>query len=497
MNMRKNFIYCLLIFIVLLCGCGKSSQRGNGFAIVTPTDSVPEPTRIPVLKPTEEPDPTKTPAQTFTGIVLHWLIPDIGAVTEKQTEAFNALLDERGCGYHVSFSTARFEAHEEDLSKALPCTDIASTGFMSSNYGGHLFKEGIFEALDSYLEGSELYNRFSEKIWERVRVNHTIYSIPNTGGYPTVIYYVFNREFFNEEQVADASLTLAGIEELLSAVPQKDGFSPLIMGSTLNQLGFNGVNIRDGLVFSETYGINSIWESPDVEEMFLLLRRYKDKGYLNYNFTDGILNQDYPNLYEAYRTLKGPTWQKLTERMQYGVLITTDVLSLPDEDKAIIVKTPGLITSNIGAGMGIIATSLHKEEAFDLLCRFYTDTELQKILIAPDDTITAENSLDLYDARLLRAMAFGTRDLFFPDIQERNALFDKCEVSAYCGFFPDFGAAQDRHIAASSLIYYYQYIWAFPNYEELKEELADQLRELRVTDSIASVREQYAEWKKD
>lgn len=493
--MRKIYLTVVLLTLsVMLIGCGKIGNRGDGFATVTPSVAV------PMIKPTYEPTkkPTANPTKPFEGPVLRWVIPDIAVVTNEQTEAFNALLDELGCEYHVKFQGILFEDYKAELNKVRDYADIASTGCASTADSVAMLRDGWFEALDSYLPDSELYKRLPEKVWDRVRMDNSVYCVPGTAAADPVTYFVFNREFFREEQIRDEVLSLEGVEELLSEIPQRDGFSPLIVGSTIHHLWTLGVRIGPGIVYSQKNGVSALWDSVEVSEVCNLLKRYRDKGYINYDFAAGYKNsRNLPKLEAAYGMIGGSNPYDLEKSMQYAIMITSDWSVLPKEDVAIIKTVPGFVYSITNGGTGILSSSAYKSEAFDLLSRFYTDTRLQKILIAENDTITADNVNDVYDDRFSRTIVYGTRDLFVMDTHARDEIWEASIEFLYCGFYPDYGLDRKTLAQIESLVDCYQFIWALPNCEEMKEDLKSQLIALGVNDVVKTVQRQYDEWKKE
>lgn len=480
-------IACLLIVIALfLSGCKDENIKQKGEKIATAT---PE----PVKKPQEE----QVEQDQFAGPVLVWVIPDWVHVEDAQEDAFNSALDELGCKYHVQFEEIPNEEYEEYLGQ-MEVVDIASAGFFPSNeQSAAMLKSGFFEPLNSWLAGTDLYNHYSEKIWNTVRINEELYTIPSTAGNMSEEYYVFNKEFFNEEQVNELELSIGNLEELLTTLPQTDKFSPLVTGNFLTVLADEGINIDNGVVFSEISGIMSLGDSEEVRNICQLMQHYYESGYLNYAFAANMEHMDYPELSKAYKELEGVDRQLLIDRVKYGILITTDKASLPAEGKAIIKSRPTLLRNKTNGGVGIAAASKHKEEAFDLLSRFFTDTMLQRILISPGEDITTENAEHLYQERLIDTIVFGTRDLFFTDYIARNEYYDTMvPESAYCGFHPDFGVDKDVLNHINELVNMYLYIWALPDSEMWATEFQEKLHELGAEFIAATVREQYECWKK-
>lgn len=478
---------CMVIMVLFFCGCSDKNDKPKGEKNTSVTQGA-----------LVFPEPTSTPQSQFDGPVLVWVIPDLINIKNEQVMALNEALDELGCEYHVQFKTVSSDEYAEGLEK-IENVDIASAGFFSSNeQSADILKSGFFEALNPLLDGTELYRHYSEKMWDMVRINDVIYTIPSTGGYVSEEYYVFNKKFFTEEQIEGLELSIWGLEELLATIPQEDKFSPLIIGSFLDTLDDLGMYVDNGLVFSESSGIAPLFCSEELLKTCQMMRRYWEKGYLNYAFSATGADSDYPELMEAYEALGGVRAQVLIEGMQYGIYITKDKWSLPAEGTAIIKSHPIMLRNKTNGGMGIAAASKHKAEAFDLLCRFFTDKRLQKILISPKEDITTENAEQLYNERMIEAIVFGTRDLFFPDYQTRNEFYDTfVSKSVYCGFHPDFGVDTAVLSQINKLENVYQYIWALPDCEMWMAKLQEKLSELGVENIAAAVGKQYEEWKKD
>lgn len=491
---RKRIVFLLLLFVLtgILFGCqeeGKNPEAGGTKEQISPQGTADPQTATP----TEEAE--------YNGTVLVWAIPDYIEIAPKQEKMLNQLLDEEGCDYHVDFITisGSFSEYEQTLRQTedvdIACSGFPGTGEITSEF----VKSGFFEPLDEWLTDSELYAHYSQKLWDKVRVNGTIYTVPNTGGFTSDINIVFNKKYFSEEEAESFELSLAGLEEALKTVPQEEGISPLVIYGNLSSLWpLTGGRFDNGLIYSEQGGIVSLTASKELRELFDAFHSFYEAGYINYSVGSGTsvyYDKESEELQKAYKQIKGTSKRQLISEKQYGILISSDEEVTNAAENLIVKTVPSVLSGNTNGSTGIAAASEHKKEAFDLLSRFYTDSRMQKILILPDQEVTEENALELYYKNIIKTSLFGTRDLFF-DYQERNSHYDsEVSESVYCGFYPDYGVATEVLQQINEIVEIYDDIWMLPDYAARYEEMNAKLTALGMEEIAENVSDQYEAWK--
>lgn len=77
-------------------------------------------------------------------------------------------------------------------------------------------KKGKLLKLDDYLEGSKLYDYFPEKMWDAVRVDGSIYCIPNPTANAGCFTIVFKKSAYTEDEISRFDDTIEGLRPFLS-----------------------------------------------------------------------------------------------------------------------------------------------------------------------------------------------------------------------------------------------------------------------------------------
>ena len=501
--MKKKFLAIFLIGAMMAALFGCSKESGGTGKEVSPS---PQENGSDVTSGTTPddatPSATEPPKKEFDGETLVWVLPDLCNVTKEQTEAFNERLDEEGYDFHVKFVQVDFTNYEEELTKLVEkskenpenaAIDIASSGFISGTGNAGLLRSGIFMPLEEMLlEAPEFYNHYSEKLWEMVKVDGVIYAVPNTGGYTTTIDYVFNKEYFTEEQADAAVLSLSGISPLLASMPQKDGFSPLIIDEELLQFSYGlGVYQKGGLFYTEDGKISTMYDCELLQEYFQTLRSYYQSGYLKNAFSLEYMATT-PELRDAYKLLPDSQAETMIKNKSFGILIESNYMQKYDSDGVIVRSATNVLHGTTSGSVGIASVSQHPQEAFMLLQAFMTSTELQRIMLLEDEELNGENADELYYDYLNRALAFGTKDLFYPDYEARNEAYDAMTLSVFCGFHPEYTCDASTLASITQTNTEYMGIWCLDDYEYWLEQMEAQLRELGAEELKTSIQEQYA-----
>lgn len=153
-------------------------------------------------------------------------------------------------------------------------TDIAFLGFGNSNLGGNniysLINSGLLLEIDEILaqeSGEMLYNSFPENLWEAVKCNKHVYSIPSSLGSDESIYAAFNKDYVSDEDISAWDGSIEGIYEIIDNTQWNDSKNPTFQ-YLLNDFTFDEMidcEMVYGLLFDyDTLTVNNPLESEKV-----------------------------------------------------------------------------------------------------------------------------------------------------------------------------------------------------------------------------------------
>ena len=278
---RHSKFAVLLLAGLFLMGCSEQNQT-------EPEDNKSDQEELETKREETNQEESKTdlPEAEET---LYWGIPDLYQIGEEQLHAVNQKLFADGYNFRVEFVTKSFDTYGAKLPEYTGKLDIASTGLESEDYrAADLVRSGFFEPLSSYIEGSdELWNTYSEKQWDSVRMKGEIYTIPNSVAEDEGITYVFNTKYVTPEQIDSFDLSFASLREILEQVPEQKDFSPLIFDvSDYDYTSLADCYFENGMVYSENQDeILPVSDSAECMDIQRTLSEYADLGYLNYDMS--------------------------------------------------------------------------------------------------------------------------------------------------------------------------------------------------------------------
>ena len=385
-------ILVLLILTSIFTGCGVFTGKDDSHTdSPKPTDKL-APTLPSGPDETPEPsDPSGVDRDNMPSIV--WVVDSITmlTLTDDIRSELNLMLKKQGCEYQVVFKSLDHMNYLKNLRSMIENeeqVDILFSGIKSADqmpYYYTLAKEGFYEPLNDYLNtevGRKLWNSIPEKQWDAMKYGNIIYGIDaSTQGIFGVAANMFNEKLVNKYGFSVGQLKkpiweLGDIFEKVysnnenkefSVIYPPDLTSPIfIQGDkfSLTKAVFMNVN-RDEQPFI------SVLDDRVYVDYLRSLCLYASKGYIDtsvedwqnpdtyFIHTDAMAGKS-PEDYIAYRYTD-------TDGNSGGLIAVT----LSDQ---VVLRSTGFAT-------GISTFSKNKQEAFDILSRIYSDTDLTNLLI--------------------------------------------------------------------------------------------------------------------
>ena len=312
---------------------------------------------------------------------LRWAVPSVYSIGQEQLDSFNRRLMARGYDFAVEFVPLEDDPENDTYYWALESSkdiDIAFSGFADTGSSLRLIRDGYFSELDELCGGNSFFDAYDEKLWDSVRVGGKLYTVPNAAIRREGISFVFNGEYFSDEELEAFDCKLSSLEKLLGASGvEPDGDDVILTASAEQLVQADGSVYAEGALLSAESGeAVPLFESPEMKSLLESLHTLADEGWISEEMT-----------------LRSTSDQALADRVNKGdfkLLITGDPDYYTEDGRdfsvPVIVRTSTPYVYNILAGStGIPAASEHKAEALKLLELVYTDSELLLPLVSSEE----------------------------------------------------------------------------------------------------------------
>ncbi len=327
--------------------------------------------------------PEETPQGDQFEEYVEWAVPNLIEVTDETLARFNQMLAERGFDFGLRLNVLEYSlldnsVYQDQLLKA--SSDIAFAGLGSSEGADlplQLISSGFFDSLDSYLPGSDLYAAVPEQMWNSVRYEGSVYTIPTGAATDGGICIYFDLDKISREAAESFQGDVTKLPELLG----EDG-KLLYSEGQFSYVSYYGGTYWNGVVVTQEGEVSSVFDHEGCMEW---LR---------------VMNQ----LYLSGRAVDD-------ERADWSILIDN---SPTEKENVYCYSTKDILNTRYAGSTGIVSASEKKEKAFRLLELLHTDSELGNCLIYGADyrekdgyAVDAEGNVMSGD---LRKIVFGLNE---------------------------------------------------------------------------------------
>lgn len=235
-------------------------------------------------------------------------------------------------------------------------------GFPDSTYKWSVMHDAILEGkilkLDEYLSGSRLYDFFPEAMWESIRVDGSLYSIPNTNFYDSSLAVVFKKSAYTEEEIESFDNTLDGLLKLV------DPNRKLYLWDSDCWTGYLDMY---GIQNYEDYGI--YYEDDEIKNLMDLDINIRWIKELHNLAEQGMLINGKNIVYQECKD----DWSV--------ALLNIGIKPDLDENEYYVVKYKGDMYPRYGGAIAIRENSHNPEYAFKLLELLLTDSEYGNLIV--------------------------------------------------------------------------------------------------------------------
>jgi putative aldouronate transport system substrate-binding protein len=375
MKFRSIIAFVILIFCTFfLTGC-KGEERNNSLQNLVDQSKVSE--------DVADKDIDWSGQLTYSDNIIAWGVPSLYHISERALSEFNQKLVAMGYDFNVKFvalDISRYHSSLREYEEQYGSLDIAFTGFNSEEekeinlewlLSGYYIP--LNEALSS-VEGEELWSIYDSKLWDSVKLEETIFIIPNGIAEDKGIVFAFNKDYITEQELRDFKGDLNQLKPFLEKLTLKDDFAPIIIElSDMRITDLIECDYRNGLIFphKEKTAYNPYEYNP-FKELLLLLNQYYKAGYIQEDFNWIGNEQKDPKYAEGI--------EKYISKGQFFAYICEEIDESDTYEDIIIYEMPSYIRTRLN-GTGIVAGSKRQKEAFLLLALSYTDQELANLLV--------------------------------------------------------------------------------------------------------------------
>lgn len=343
-------ILCVLAGVMLLSGCCNRGSSSSEFEYSTSKESQP--------------------------CTLKWCLIECG-FNDSIVDKLNNELRNDGCQYEIEVVQMEHSAEKTyaeqvaEYEKIYGSLDVVSAGyaFSTNTSAGYDFIEsGYFMPIDNVSE----FTLVPEKLWETVKVNGNIYTIPSLAFSDSGVTFYFNKSYISEEQIFDFDGDVSKLGNLLDGFTASEDFLPIYYNIEYTDF-FKSLpySAKGGLLLGKS--LNGA-VNPYQFEHFVEYART-----LNEFYSDGLFGGKINFSKYDYHIETPPN--------DFAVMVSPTALSeeyfaeMNYTDKELYsFSLPTFLENRVLYSNGIAQNSSHKEQALDFLKRIYSDTKYAELL---------------------------------------------------------------------------------------------------------------------
>ena len=226
--------------------------------------------------------------------IITFAVPNFCHVYENNLKLFNEELLNDGYKYQLQIRSFEydFESNEyfKDIESELNSgnADVAFLGFGDEDNNIYkLINSGAVMNLDKILstdKGKVLYESFPDVMWEAVKCNGHIYSIPQANLDDQGIYAAFNKDYISEEAIKNWDGSIDGLYKIIKNAKWDDKTAPRFqyLITDYDFGGMIGCEIRNGLLYDyDTMKIENALESEKLIKYLKVLEQMKSDGFMS------------------------------------------------------------------------------------------------------------------------------------------------------------------------------------------------------------------------
>ena len=309
---------------------------------------------------------------------ITFAVPEFCMINQNNLKLFNEELQKDGHNYQLRLKCLQYDTYSQDLEKELKkgSADVAFLGLGDdSNKIYSLINSGLVLNLDEALsteKGKTVYNAFPESLWESVKCNGHIYSLPQTLAQETRIYAAFNKDYIDTQAIENWDGSIDGIYKMIKDIEWDDEEAPRFQ-YLLGDFEFEqmiGCEIRYGLVYDhETKSIEKPLESGKFIGYINTLEKMKREGLMS----------------ESVSYAMDTSSDHQPVNIESGRFLVVLDQGIPNEvfnkDNICIKELAPVLTSRVNGSIGISNKTKKLDAVIDFLGLLYGESKYANILL--------------------------------------------------------------------------------------------------------------------
>ncbi len=291
-----------------------------------------------------------------------WAFFDDAGTFGNVEERINEKLEKDGYPFRIKCIVLGMNGYTQRVKDCRADIIFDGVGFPDSTYKWSVMHDAILEGkilkLDEFLNGSRLYDFYPEAMWESIRVDGGLYSIPNTNFYDSSLAVVFKKSEYTEEEIESFDNTLDGLLKLV------DPNRKLYLWDSDCWTGYLDMY---GIQNYEDYGI--YYEDDEIKNLMDLDINIRWIKELHNLAEQGMLINGKNIVYQECKD----DWSV--------ALLNIGIKPDLDENEYYVVKYKGDMYPRYGGAIAIRENSHNPEYAFKLLELLLTDPEYGNLIV--------------------------------------------------------------------------------------------------------------------
>lgn len=234
-------------------------------------------------------------------------------------------------------------------------------------------RKGAFKELNDLIDshGSKLKSVIDERLWKGAEVDGKIYAVPNQKEIGIAPMWVFTKEYVDKYNIPYEDIhTVEDLEPWLKVIKENEpGVIPFYTQGDTLPIEFDELLKPLGVFLDDdTLKVQNIYETEELKEMLLTLRKYYEDGYINQDAA--VKNMENEVKRFAWKADGQPYADNI-----WSANLKYEVVSSPIIDPYVSNN------STTGAMTAISSTSKNPEKAMELITLVNTDDTLRNMLI--------------------------------------------------------------------------------------------------------------------
>lgn len=380
MEKSKKLLSLFLAILLVLCslaGCTQTAQQA---------EQATQPEETAQTAQSDAAQPVSTDGQNLDYVKLTWYYwGDSYPEQDEVFAAFNTILKEK-INTEINFVPIAPSDYDQKMQTKYAAGDAGDLNWTSgwcNNYNSNVAK-GAFYAMDDLLEqyAPDTYNFFTADQWNAMRVQGSIYGVPNAQIFTKSTNLVVRKDMADKYNFDVSSVkSYKDLEPLLEQTSKNDGMVYKVYRSACgfttdvyaegfdNLQGFFGVRYNDPSLTALC-----LFDTDEFSDYCNMIKTWAEKGYIA---SDALVlqEQDADTKAGKIAVTTAGTYQpgnEASEALQFGDGVDVYLSQIGES-----VLTTGGFTSTITA---IPSSSKNPERAMMVINLMNTDTELYNLI---------------------------------------------------------------------------------------------------------------------